>query len=306
MSLIALLLCRKRCKKGSKPRASMNIRVWAAFVFMMVHLGLASHKELPTLWAKWDGAEHFTSTHSKAELKRLSKRWGSRFLEGGSMRDLPRRQKPRQVPLEEARLAAWYLKSGHWMVVPGTNHRKAEFVHRYYTSLDMACQHCPELMAIRQKYNVTNRAFFKAMRKADPMLVQHTVRLRYQLKKSDKKDRQTRATSLYSRCLGDPTFLERVYFIDECGIVIDNVLKKGVKVYTDAHDEGYKHVIHTQNVHNGSRIKLHILAAVNAVHGAFHLEFTTGTTDIERQYNMLPLSPQWPGYMVSAHSWSLN
>ena len=35
MSLIALLLCRKRCKKGSKPRASMNIRVWAAFVFMI-------------------------------------------------------------------------------------------------------------------------------------------------------------------------------------------------------------------------------------------------------------------------------
>lgn len=306
MSVIAVLVCRKRGKKGSKPRTTLHMRMWAAFVYMMIEFGFVEKKKLPMLWEKWDGAEEFVIAHTTQQLTRLSNRWGRRFMQGGSMRDLPRRKKGRKIPLEEARRAAWYLKSGRWMVVPGTDHREAALVHRYYTSLDMACQHCPELMAIRQKYRVTNKEFYRAMHEADPKLARRRVRLRYELKEETMRDRQDRAAKLYERCTNDSTYLDRIYFIDECGIVIDNVLKKGVQVYIDAHDHGYKHVIHTENVHNGSRIKLHILAAVNAVHGAVYLEFTTGTTDIQREWNILAMDPEFGGYRVSARCWSLH
>jgi hypothetical protein len=225
-------------------------------------------------------------------------------MEGGSLEDEPRRKKSPQIPDAKAQRAATYLKTGHWMFIPGTTIRKPQFEHRYYTSVAMACRHCPELMAIRTKYGLSNRAFLRAMHRADPNLQRRTVRVRYSMTKKLKRERGERAEYLYSRCVQDPAFLDRTYYIDECGIVIDNVLRKGAVVYCDAHDEGYKTVIHTEKVDNNKQVKLHILAAVNAVHGPVYLEFTTGTTDIKHQYNTMPLHPGHGPYKVSASSCS--
>lgn len=142
------------------------------------------------------------------------------------------------------------------------------------------------------------------MHRADPSLQRHTVRVRYSMSKKLKHNQGYCANILYSMCVRDLTFLHRTYFIDECGIVINNMLHKGTEVYCDAHGEGYKTVIHTEKVKKNEQIKLHILAAVNVVCGPFYLEFTAGATDIQHQYNTMPLHPEHGPYKVSACSCS--
>lgn len=299
-SLLLPVRCRARPKIGSKPRAPRNIRVWAAFIWMLASLHAIPDKTLPQLWQEWPEARAFIGQRKPSTLRKLSKRWGERFMAGASLEDGPRRKKRPQLPNDDALLAATYLKTGHWTFIPATETRKARFEHRYYTSVETACRHCTELMAIRNKYGLNNRAFLRAMYKADPSLLKRTVRVRYSMPKKLKGERRERANVLYNRCVQDPSRLDRTYFIDECGIIIDNMLRKGAKVYCDAHDEGYKTVIHTEKLETKEQVKLHILAAVNAVHGPVYLEFTTGTTDIQHQYNTLPLHPQHGPYKVSA------
>lgn len=102
----------------------------------------------------------------------------------------------------------------------------------------------------------------------------------------------------WRKSTADPSFLKRVYFIDECSIWIDSTISKGVKVYTDAHDKGFHHVIHCDKLHSNKKIKVRFIAVVNAVHGTVYLEFTTGTKDIQRLHNLVPLDPQHGPYKV--------
>lgn len=292
--------CRKATKVGPRPRATANIRMWAAFIYMLYTHSIMPNKTLPELWQEWPEPKAFADFHQTSALHKITHRWGKRFQAGQSLAELPRNKKSKKIPEEVARRAASYLKTGQWMFIPGTNTRKAEFEHRYYTSVQMACAHCPELMAIRTTYNLTNRKFLKAMQQADPSLVRRTVRMRYGLDEDQKAARQERAATLYTRCVREPGWLNRVYFLDECGIVIDNVLKKGAHVYCDAHDAGYKDVIHTEKINGQKTTKLHILAVVNAQQGPVYLEFTTGTTGIRRRHNKKPLQPGHGPYKVSA------
>lgn len=274
--------------------------MWAAFIHMLVIYNIMPGKTLPELWQEWPEPKAYADCHQTSALHKITYRWGERFQAGQSLEELPRKKKAKKIPEEEARRAATYLKTGQWMFITGTSTRKAEFQHRYYTSIQMACEHCPELMAIRNTYNLSNRAFLQAMHQADPTLVRRTVRMRYGLEEHQKAARQQRAATLYNRCVREPGWLNQVYFIDECGILIDNVLRKGAHVYCDAHDEGYKDVIHTEKISRQKTVKLHILAVVNALQGPVCLEFTTGTTDIHRLHNKKP-EQAWHGpYKVSA------
>jgi hypothetical protein len=71
---------------------------------------------------------------------------------------------------------------------------------------------------------------------------------------------------------------------------IHNEASKGMKVYADAHDRGFHHVIHHNQLHKNKKIKVRFIAAVNARSGKVYLEFTTGTTKIKRIHNVLPNS----------------
>jgi hypothetical protein len=76
--------------------------------------------------------------------------------------------------------------------------------------------------------------------------------------------------------------LSRVYFIDECKIWMSLLAAGSIKVYSNAHDEDVHAVLPCKWMRNhkpSPDVKLHFVAAVNPVHGAMFLRFTTGTTD---------------------------
>ncbi len=241
-------------------------------------------------------------------MHRFVNRTRDRFFETGSTESKKYRRRCKKstaMPDDEARLAAMYLKLGHWVPMVSRNATSVRLVHRYYATVAAAVKNCPELRGLRDKYHLTNKRLLYYMKKADPKLLRRRVHIKYGFDAEELAERQRRANSLWHKCAGDPSWLERTYFIDECSIWIDNEMSKGIKVYVDAHDKGFHHVIHYDKLHKNKKIKVRFIAAVNAKHGAVYLEFTTGTTKIQRAHNTLPADPLHGPYKVSLGKHSL-
>jgi hypothetical protein len=263
-----------------------------------------------TLWHSTPKSSPFWDEASrlKEPVHRFVGRTRDRFFETGSVDSKKykrRSKKPTAMPDDEARLAATYLKLGHWVPVVSRNGTSVRLVHRYYATVAAAVKHCPELRGLRDKYHLTNKKLLYYMKTADPKLLRRRVHIKYGFDKEELAERQRRANSLWQKCDHDPSWLDRTYFIDECSIWIDNEMSKGIKVYVDAHDRGFHHVIHYDKLHKNKKIKVRFIAAVNATHGAAYLEFTTGTTKIQRVHNTLPADPQHGPYKVNVCKHSL-
>lgn len=152
---------------------------------------------------------------------------------------------------------------------------------------------CPQLKNIYDKYDdecddVTPQQFMEALYKWDPMLKTRRIHIKYALSDQLKTERQRKAKILYDRALRQADFLQRLFFVDECGIILDHELRKGTHVYCDAHDKAYRFVIPFQKLNPNKQIKIKIIGAVNMLTGPVFLEFTTGTTDCNRLHNKNP------------------
>lgn len=191
-----------------------------------------------------------------------------------------------------------YLKTGYWKPVQYRNGAKIRYTHRYYPTVNRACQLCAELRAIRDQYNLTNKQLLYQMKKADPNLTRRSIRVKKAFTPNELQRRAVRASTLYTKCCTQPDWRDRTYFIDECSIWLDNEACKGTRVYCNAFDNGYQTVIHFDKLPHNQPIKVRFMAAVNAVHGLVYLELTTGTTSITRLHNLLPLHPQHGPYKV--------
>lgn len=279
----------------------MIFRTWAAIIYTLSILNAFPNSSIPQLWHTWPESQELAGSLKDAALYRATKRWGKKLHAGEPLTDSPRAHKAPKMPKEVALRAAQYLKVGHWEFVPATKTSQSRFVHRYYNTMQQACQKCVELQAIRNQYGLSNQELLIAIRAADPQLRRRRVRMKYALSESEMRSRKEGARLLLGRCNRDSSFLDRVFFVDECAIVIDNVMNKGASVYVDAHDKGYLAVIHSERIPKNKRVKFHFIAAVNAVYGAVYIDFTTGTTDILRQYNGAPLEEGHGPYKVSHH-----
>lgn len=282
----------------------------AALFFVTHHVKLFPTLYATTLWKECVKQEPFKEAAGTLheDPRHFMQRWGQQFADTGSVLTKKRkvvRAKPGSIPHDEAFLAAVYLKTGYWKPVQFRHSSTTRYVHRYYQTVPRACRLCPELKAIRDKYKLTNKQLYNAMKAADPNLARHTVRIKYGFTKAELHNRVQRATSLFDRCDHEPDWRDRTYFVDECGIWIDSEATKGSRVYCDAHDKGYQSVIHYEQLPKSTKIKVRFVAAVNPVHGAVYLEFTTGTTNIRRVHNMLPTNPQHGPYKVSLRVCSL-
>jgi len=225
-----------------------------------------------------------------------------RFYDTGSVgyrKYKRRKRKYSSMPADEGRLAAMYLKLGHWVPEISNSGACVRLVHRYYGTVASAVQHCAGLRGLRDKYHLTNKQLLYFMHKADPKLLRRRVHIKYGFSPEELAERVKRANALWNKCNKEKDWLDRTYFIDECSIWIDNEASKGIKVYADAHDKGFHHVLHYNKLHKNKKIKVRFIAAVNATHGKVYLEFTTGTTKIKRVHNLLPANPRHGPYMVS-------
>ena len=248
------------------------------------------------------------SASDKAEGRRV----GKKFMKEATVQNLPHKKKVKTEDLRkcltdhEYQLAAFILKSGYMQHQQFCNRFEEEEeheVHTYYTSLGAALANDTHLKAIYDKAveydsRTTHRSFMQCLYRCDPFLQAHRVHIKMAMDEDLKDRRRTRATSLLTELSKQPMFQERLFFIDECAISFDHAIKRGVQVYCDAHDKGYRIVVPYKGAH---KIKVKIMGAVNYSTGAAWFEFTTGTTGLVRRHDTQE-APTNMVYIVSLRS----
>lgn len=152
----------------------------------------------------------------------------------------------------------------------------------YYKDIDTAVQQVPLLKETVEKYQVTPQHLLRRMKEVDPNLVIRTRELKRWLNPEEEKERRDACNNnLNNLQQHGQRWLESIVFIDEFGLWM--VPKAGSsKVYCDRRDAHVHTVVPLLHLDPKKKIKIHILAAVNYHLGAFFMDFTTGTTDIQR------------------------
>lgn len=271
---------------------SKALRVACAICYLVAHFSDQSQQ------AVWD-AYHFFDEHDEEmgytgtwteTIRKRVVREGKHFMTRGTVenkkRELP--PDPNSITPDEAKTASFILKSGYTEAFPLGHGRGYGTEHHYFTSLKQALHKSPQLLAIQEKFCLTNRKFLAAMYKYDPLLKTRRIHIKWALDDKLKDKRVKLAKKYIDKARKEPTFLKNTYFVDECAICFDHETRKGVHVYCDAYDKGYKFVIPFAKAHPSQKIKVHIMLAVNYYTGASFYEFTTGTTDIKRRENKGP------------------
>jgi hypothetical protein len=203
--------------------------------------------------------------------------------------DAHRSGRPRVVDPDVAKRAAALVKKGRWVEVKvkkATHHRLV-----YFTSIQDAVDHTPELQSILADHNITVPQLRAAMHDADPDLVRRRITFKRALSKEEKAERVTRAKGLIERLAVEPSLLQNMVFIDETSIVLQGGNHDSVAVWCDKHEVNFSDVCPIPVGHKSDPTKVHIIAAVSAhpafesSHGLVYMEFTTGTSHIKRKHN---------------------
>jgi hypothetical protein len=246
----------------------------------------------------------------KQQWRRMQKaaiRVGRKLIAVGAVYNRKRKQKLSSITPDEAKLASMLLKTG-WMEYQHVGGRHITTKHHCFTSLKTALLKSRHLRDIYKKFIGPNPAkkrwqFMQQLYKHDPLLRIRRRHTKYAYSGIEMENRFKRAKSLLARDARDPDFLKRVFFVDECSIIFDHEIRKGVHVYCDAHDKGYRFVIPYRKANPNQQIKVRIMAAVNYHTGAFFLEFMTGTSKPRRLFNVGEGPDQQRMYLVSMGLW---
>jgi hypothetical protein len=256
------------------------------------------NKNLPEEEHQWIGS------HDTEYLKT----WWDHFLTKGSVADDARAGRPHKVNTADAQEAAQIIKDGKEVAHV---HRGKTQVHRvHYTSIREAIRESPRLQDICHKYNISAEELLNAMHQADPSLVRRKMFFKHAFTPSELEQRMQFASwcTMQEEQYGD--LLSNTIFIDESSIVIDKSTTSDVWVWCDKHDLNFSDVCPRKLPKEG-RVKLHFIVAVSA-HPAFadrgglvYMDFTTGTTDIQRRHNKIRdgtgLDPAWQYSVSSLH-----
>lgn len=219
---------------------------------------------------------------------------------------------PKKVPDEVISKCATIIKDGYYvelLVAGGRGHVIGQAtkhqVHRYYGSIKEACQKDEYLEGVIKEYGVTYDYMRTRLHEVDSSLTLRRVEFKYKLTEGQMLNRRMTAWSLLNAWRANPDCLLDVWWMDETSMwIIDNE-NPTKRVWADAHDEGVRVVLSTPHIAAHRSIKVHLIAAVNAVLGPVWCDFTTGTTDIQRrtlglnapykvggQYQWYPSGPQ--------------
>lgn len=203
---------------------------------------------------------------------KFCKKWGQRFAATGSVADAPGRGRPPAVPLAVARRAAALMRRG-----PGTGNPADN-----YTSISDAVDRCSELAAILEECGCTPGTLMRAMRAADPNLVQRAQRFRPPLSQKNRKLRLALARRNLRLVHDVPTYWRRVVWVDAKKLWLRPA--SGL-VWTDRRNPPPVHT-HRHLNSGGRPICLHYYAAVNADLGPIAIVFVTGTTGLNCTYKV--------------------
>lgn len=217
-----------------------------------------------------------------AKPGKFLKKWYQRFKTEGSVKRHPSPGRKPKISMVEAKQAAQWFKEG-CKIQPYKNPTgfQPKPVHVYHSSIEKAVLRDARLAALCEKYDISARTLFANILRADPNVVHRTIYHRLGFTKKQVKDRREQATRLFSLYCRHPTLLDRTIWVDCATIIVKHPHTAAHKVYCDAHDENVRAVITHTSVNKNEPVYTRFWCAVNAILGPVHIEFTTGTTDLQ-------------------------
>lgn len=227
--------------------------------------------------------------------------WWQNFQEYGSVQDRHRVGRPRNINYLDALRAATIVKDGH-LVSHKVKGKTVE--HRvHYTSIAEAVRKNEELANMTRRLGMTPEQLLHAMHEADPDLVHRKIFFKHSFTTQELEQRMAFAKDCLQLHALPGGLLQNIIFIDEASIVIDKYTKSDVYVWCDRHDLSFSDVCPRKLPKEGS-VTVRFIVAVTA-HPAFadkgglvYMDFTTGTTNIERKHNKRLDGSEWTGKWV--------
>ena len=207
-----------------------------------------------------------------------------KFKEYGSIHDRQPTGRPTTIPDHVVKQCSIALKQGYMVITYlAEQPQQAMLLYRYYTTIKQACTENPLLAQVCEQYQVSPSHLLRRMHHVDPMPRRRTLHYKQELLAAQMAKRSLVAAQLWQSCTANPSQLLYTFWADECSILFVNS-DASLKVYCDAHDQNVSLVLPCKHVKSGHQIKVRLLGVVNALLGPFYMEFTTGTTDIQRRF----------------------
>lgn len=209
-----------------------------------------------------------------------------KFLQTGSIQDLPRSGRPPRLPDHIALRASYLVKLGYEVKVYfGDTTKEPLVVRKYFNSIRQACDTVPELAAILTEYNITPSKLLARMHQVDKHLTYMKLHYKLELTQPQKDARLEFSGAQLQLIAHNKEHLLRVFYMDEASILIVPGGDPNIKIWADSRNHDVQQVLHIPNLPKGKFIKVHFVVVVNPLLGPVFMEMTSGTTDIVREHN---------------------
>lgn len=211
------------------------------------------------------------------------KKWRDRLFESASVDDAPGRGRPHKLPDEVALEASGLVKAGY-EITPMRGRERLPARRMYFHSIEEAVRLVPRLKHIMDTYEVSTDHLLRRMHEVDPRLHWGRMDIKALLPEGHKATRLAYARDLLDRIAKDPTFLNRVVWIDEVKIWFFGGKSTDVHVWCDAHDQGVHIVVGGCGAIGSPKLCVSLYAAVNAVLGLVAFQYSPSTTGFPQDW----------------------
>jgi len=228
-----------------------------------------------------------------ADVRNFILRNFNKFITTGSVHDRPRAGRTPSMPSEVVMECAKHLKAGYrvWGIVD-ENTGVLGWKHNFYTTITEAATECEYIKGALTDYNVSVDYLRAKLHELDPSLKRFKVDYKAELDIHQKGSRMVASRWMLEQKEQHPGFLERVCWVDEWHMWCTPE-RCPLHIWADAHDERVKAVLPIPQLETHEKVLIRCVAVVNARLGPIHMEFTTGTTDLERDLVKYPRTHEY-------------
>lgn len=232
---------------------------------------------------------------------RFCKKWHEQRKRTGSVNNRPGQGRKRKVSAEDAKQAAFIFRQGTAHGRPADN----------FASVKEACAESDDFNKIRLRSAnggplPCDRTMLRAMRRALPTLATRTLRYKPPLSSKNRKWRLSTAKKNLQRMHDNPTYFDRVVWVDSKTIWSTPPKHRTVWVDTAMLQPGDLVVTSQGLTSSGKkkapRVRLEYYACVNSILGPIDMCFVTGTTGRKPRFKASPCCPAVPHLPLPAFS----
>lgn len=223
-----------------------------------------------------------------ANLKPVCERWWNRLRTTGSVKSAPRGRSRRKLTDAAAREAAALVKAGR--VVTVTRQGGPTYQQRlFFGSIADALRHLPRLVAILEAAGVSAEHLLRRMHDVDPELKWGPLDAKPRLSPQNIAERREYARHMLHKHARDPTFVQRVLFIDEFKPMLLGGGAQDIKAWYDAHSDGCRPVIPGVGMAGSPPVRVCAYVCVSGDLGLVDFQYTSGTTGFPKDWPPHPM-----------------